>query len=145
MTAPAPKVHRLLAPPRPGRHGAWLYALRTTNPPPDRPIAELDGVTRWLVVTRAAVLPMTVVGGLVAGLLGVRADGFSYGLWLLALVGITLAHTSNNLLNDLADTDVAWTPTATRARCTRRTRSCPVSSHAASCCSSCSRSTSRTW
>ena len=106
MTVPAPKVHRLLAPPRPGRRGAWRYALRTTNPPPDRPIAELDGVTRWLVVTRAAVLPMTVFGGLVAGLLAVRAEGFSWGLWGLALLGITLAHTSNNLLNDLADSDV---------------------------------------
>jgi len=106
VTAPAPKVHRLLAPPRPGRRGAWLYALRTTNPPPDRPVADLDGVTRWLVVTRAAVLPMTAIGGLVAGLLAVRADGFALGPYLLALVGIVLAHTSNNLLNDLADTDV---------------------------------------
>ena len=101
-----PRVHRLLAPPKPGRHGAWLYALRTTNPPPDRPIASLDGLTRWIVVTRAAVLPMTVIGGLVAGLLAVRADGFSTPLYLLALLGITLAHTSNNLMNDLADTDV---------------------------------------
>ena len=126
MTVPAPKVHRLLAPPRPGRRGAWRYALRTANPPPDRPIAELDGVTRWLVVTRAAVLPMTVFGGLVAGLLAVRAEGFSWGLWGLALLGITLAHTSNNLLNDLADSDVGSTPTATRGRCTRRTRSCPA-------------------
>ena len=106
VTAPAPKVHRLLAPPRPGRRGAWVYALRTTNPPPDRPIASLDGVTRWLVVTRAAVLPMTVIGGLVAGLLAVRADGFRTGPYLLALLGIVLAHTSNNLLNDLADSDV---------------------------------------
>ena len=95
----------LLAPPRPGRRGAWVYALRTTNPPPDRPVAELDGVTRWLVVTRAAVLPMTVFAGLVAGLLAVRADGFSAGLWALALLGITLAHVSNNLLNDLADSE----------------------------------------
>ena len=104
--ADAPKVHRLLAPPRPGRRGAWVYALRTTNPPPDRPVAELDGVTRWLVVTRAAVLPMTLFAGLVAGLLAVRADGFSAGLWALATLGIVLAHTSNNLLNDLADSDV---------------------------------------
>ena len=33
---------------------SWAYALRTTNPPPDGPV---DVVTRWLVVTRAAVLP----------------------------------------------------------------------------------------
>ena len=49
---------------------------------------------------------MTLFAGLVAGLLAVRADGFSAGLWALATVGIVLAHTSNNLLNDLADTDV---------------------------------------
>jgi len=97
---------RLLAPAGPGRRGALLYALRTTNPPPDRPIGQLDGVTRWVVVTRAAVLPMTLFAGLVAGLLAVRADGFRPGLFALALLGITLAHTSNNLMNDLADTDV---------------------------------------
>jgi 1,4-dihydroxy-2-naphthoate octaprenyltransferase len=100
------KRHRLLRDAAPGRRGAWAYALRTTNPPPDIPVEQLDGVTRWLVVTRAAVLPMTLFAGLVAGLLGVRADGFDAGLWALATVGILLAHTSNNLLNDLADTDV---------------------------------------
>src|SRR5437763_16624364 len=45
-----------------GRVSGWRYALRTTNPP-DGPI---DVVTRWIVVTRAAVLPMTLVAGLVA-------------------------------------------------------------------------------
>ena len=96
---------RLLAPPGPGRRGAVLYALKTTNPPPDRPIESLDGLTRWVVVTRAAVLPMTIVAGLIAGLLAVRARGFSVGLFLLALLGITVAHTANNLMNDLADSD----------------------------------------
>ena len=97
---------RLLAAPKPGRLGAVVYALRTTNPPPDRPIASLDVVTRWVVVTRAAVLPMTLFAGLVAGLLAVRAEGFSAWMFALALLGILLAHTSNNLMNDLADTDV---------------------------------------
>ncbi len=97
---------KLLAPASRGRRGAWAYALRTTNPPPEVPIADLDGVTRWLVVTRAAVLPMTLFAGLVAGLLAVRADGFSWWTWALATLGILLAHTCNNLLNDLADTEV---------------------------------------
>ncbi|MGI8535655.1 MAG: prenyltransferase [Mycobacteriales bacterium] len=100
------RTSRLLAPPRPGRVGAWGYALRTANPPPDRDPRTLDGVTKWLVVTRAAVLPMTVLAGLVAGLLAVRADGFSWPLYLLALLGITLAHACNNIMNDLSDTDV---------------------------------------
>jgi 1,4-dihydroxy-2-naphthoate octaprenyltransferase len=94
---------RLLAEPGQGRRASWLYALRTTNPPVGR---DLDPVTRWLVVTRAAVLPMTVFAGLVAGLLAVRADGFSWSDFLLALLGITVAHTANNLMNDVADTQV---------------------------------------
>jgi hypothetical protein len=41
------------------RLSAWYYALRTTNPPED----PIDAVTRWIVATRAAVLPMTLVAG----------------------------------------------------------------------------------
>jgi len=63
-------------------------------------------VTRWLVATRAAVLPMTLFAGLVAGLLAVRAPGFRPGLYALAVFGIVLSHLVNNLLNDLSDTDV---------------------------------------
>ncbi|KAA8957717.1 prenyltransferase [Mycobacterium sp.] len=80
---------------------SWWYALRTTNPPPDGPV---DAVTRWIVVTRAAVLPMTVVSGLVAALLAVGHPGLNWRLLVLAIVGITLAHIANNLMNDLYDT-----------------------------------------
>ena len=57
------------------------------------------------MATRAAVLPMTLFAGLVAGLLAVRAEGFSWPLLLLALLGIVLAHACNNIMNDLSDTD----------------------------------------
>lgn len=103
---------RLLAAPGAGRLAAWGYALRTTNPPPG---GAPDAVTRWLVVTRAAVLPMTVIAGLLAGLLGVRAADFSLGDFLLALLGITVAHTANNLMNDLTDASVG-TDTASYPR-----------------------------
>jgi 1,4-dihydroxy-2-naphthoate polyprenyltransferase len=85
------------------RLSAWGYALRTTNPPPG-PIAELDLVTRWIVVSRAAVLPMTLVAGLVAALLTVGQPGLDWRLLALAILGITLAHLANNLMNDLYDT-----------------------------------------
>jgi 1,4-dihydroxy-2-naphthoate polyprenyltransferase len=80
---------------------SWVYALRTTNPPPDGPA---DAVTRWLVITRAAVLPMTLFAGLVAALLAVGQSGLDWRWLTLAIVGILLAHTVNNLMNDLFDT-----------------------------------------
>ena len=82
------------------RTSSWLYALATTNPPP----GTTDPVTRWIVVTRAAVLPMTLTAGLVAGLLAVGQPGLDWRLLTLAIVGITLAHLANNLMNDLYDT-----------------------------------------
>ncbi|MQA14844.1 MAG: prenyltransferase [Pseudonocardiaceae bacterium] len=82
------------------RARGWLYALRTTNPPPGR----LDAVTRWIVVSRAAVLPMTLTAGLVAALLAVGEPGLDWRWLALAIIGITLAHLANNLHNDLYDT-----------------------------------------
>src|SRR5271156_2876760 len=83
------------------RFSSWAYALRTTNPPPDGPV---DAVTRWLVITRAAVLPMTLFAGLVAALLAVGQPGLDWRWLTLAIAGILLAHTVNNLMNDLFDT-----------------------------------------
>jgi 1,4-dihydroxy-2-naphthoate octaprenyltransferase len=85
------------------RLGAWRYALTTTNPPPGGPV---DVVTRWIVVTRAAVLPMTVFAGAVAWLLAVGDPGLSALDLALAWLGIVLAHLANNLMNDLFDTQV---------------------------------------
>ncbi len=86
------------------RLAAWRYAFLTTNPPEQ---GVVDGVTRWLVVTRAGVLPMTLTSGLLAVLLAAISD-VSVD-WLnvtLAVIGIVLAHLANNLMNDLADTQV---------------------------------------
>lgn len=80
----------------------WRHALRTGNPPR----GEIDQVTRWLVLTRAAVLPMTVSAGAIAGLLAVGHPEADWALFTLAFVGIVLAHVANNLMNDLYDADV---------------------------------------
>jgi 1,4-dihydroxy-2-naphthoate octaprenyltransferase len=88
------------------RLAAWSYAFRTTNPPEQ---GVVDGVTRWLVVTRAGVLPMTLTSGLIAVLLAAIAPAPVHVDWLniaLAVVGIVIAHLANNLMNDLADTAV---------------------------------------
>jgi 1,4-dihydroxy-2-naphthoate octaprenyltransferase len=103
LTPPSPE-----RPPSPRRPPAphprlarWRHALSTINPPE----GELDGVSRWLVITRAGVLPMTLTAGAIAGLLAVRHPHFAAGWFVLAFAGIVLAHVSNNLLNDLFDTD----------------------------------------
>ena len=86
------------------RLAAWRYAFLTTNPPEQ---GVVDGVTRWLVVTRAGVLPMTITSGLIAVLLA--AVGPVPADWLniaLAVIGIVVAHLANNLMNDLTDTEV---------------------------------------
>ncbi len=83
----------------------WRLSLTTGNPPP----GELDPVTRWILLVRASVLPMTVTAALVAGLLAwwyAGEDAVDVGLWALASLGIVLAHMANNLMNDLFDLEV---------------------------------------
>src|SRR4029077_6866648 len=78
---------------------AWRIVMSTCN----APAGSTDVVTRWLVLTRACVQPMTLTSAAIAGLLAVRAPGFSVVLFALAAVGIVLAHAANNLVNDIFD------------------------------------------
>lgn len=84
------------------RLAAWRYALRTTNPAE----GATDLVSRWLVVTRAAVLPMTLTAGAITALLAAGQPGLDVLALGLAVLGITLAHVANNLMNDVFDTQV---------------------------------------
>ena len=58
---------------------------------------------RWLISTRAAVLIMTFISAAIAGILAYQHGLFHLGLWALLAVGLVLAHTTNNLLNDYTD------------------------------------------
>jgi 1,4-dihydroxy-2-naphthoate octaprenyltransferase len=81
----------------------WLYVLATTNPPQ----GTLDPVSKWLYLTRAGVLPMTLVAAGLGGLLAVFRDAnVDWGLFALAAAGIVLAHMANNIMNDLFDLEV---------------------------------------
>ncbi|HEY8741015.1 MAG TPA: UbiA family prenyltransferase [Candidatus Dormibacteraeota bacterium] len=81
----------------------WRYSIATCNCPQG---SDIDGITRWLVLTRACVQPMTLIAVFTAGLLAVRAPGFNAWLFALAALGAVLAHANNNLMNDLFDLDV---------------------------------------
>jgi len=81
----------------------WLWVLTTTNPPEGR----LDPVSKWLWLTRAGVLPMTIVAAGLAGLLAVYRDASVNWWWFtLSAIGLVLAHMANNLMNDLFDLKV---------------------------------------
>jgi len=83
--------------------GNWRHVLRTSNPPAGR----VDAVSRWLVLTRASVIPMTITAAAIAGLLAAFHDeNVRWGLFALAAVGLVLAHVANNLMNDLFDLEV---------------------------------------
>lgn len=81
----------------------WLKAV-TVIPRLDAAAwAELDWVSRWLIATRAAVLVMTAVAAGIGGLLAWRDGAWDGPLFLGCLLGLLLAHATNNLLNDLID------------------------------------------
>jgi 1,4-dihydroxy-2-naphthoate polyprenyltransferase len=65
---------------------------------------KLDLVSKWLISTRAAVLLMTFLSAVLAGLFAWH-DGHSVNLfsWLVLALGLVLAHASNNIFNDYTD------------------------------------------
>jgi 1,4-dihydroxy-2-naphthoate octaprenyltransferase len=88
------------------RLAAWSEIMQTANPPVELP---LDSVGKWLVMTRAAVIPMTLWSGMIGLLLAVAATQtnpaitVNYPAVVLAVVGLVLAHAANNLINDYFD------------------------------------------
>src|SRR5215469_2453515 len=80
----------------------WRHILSQGNLPKGRAI---DGVSRWLLITRACVFSMTITSALIGGLLAAAtASAPNWGYFTLALVGLVLAHAANNMINDYFDT-----------------------------------------
>jgi 1,4-dihydroxy-2-naphthoate octaprenyltransferase len=81
---------------------SWVEVLQTQNLSSQRPV---DPVSRWLLITRASVLPMTVISAALGGLLalGGPAAAMNWLYLLEALIGLLLAHAANNMLNDYFD------------------------------------------
>src|SRR5512136_2025057 len=65
---------------------------------------KLDVISKWLIATRAAVLLMTFLSALLAGLLAWH-DGYKLNIlsWFILAFGLVLAHASNNIFNDYTD------------------------------------------
>jgi 1,4-dihydroxy-2-naphthoate octaprenyltransferase len=78
----------------------WSEVLRTQNLSSERP---MDVGSRWLLITRASVIPMTVLSAAIGGLLAVGARHTDWISFVAALLGLTLAHAANNMINDYFD------------------------------------------
>jgi 1,4-dihydroxy-2-naphthoate octaprenyltransferase len=90
-----------------GRLATWRYILNTANLPEG--LTHPDAISKWLVITRAAVFSMTATSGLIGALLAVGAARLTGAVqidWLylvLAVVGLVVAHAANNMINDYFD------------------------------------------
>jgi 1,4-dihydroxy-2-naphthoate polyprenyltransferase len=81
---------------------SWRQIIATGNLPRGR---AMDGVSRWLLITRACVFSMTLTSGMIGGLLAAAtAPAPRWDLFALALVGLVVAHACNNMINDYFDT-----------------------------------------
>src|SRR5712692_3115141 len=93
---------------------SWRQIIATGNLPKGRAI---DGLSRWLLITRACVFSMTLTSGLIGGLLAAAtAPVVAWRYFALAVLGLLVAHATNNMINDYFDTvGGVDTPEYTRA------------------------------
>ncbi|MEL7046910.1 MAG: prenyltransferase, partial [Pseudomonadota bacterium] len=82
---------------------AGLEAIATVPSISAEEWRKLTVPVRWLIATRASVLLMTLMSAALGGLLAWRDGGGDLVPWLLCVLGLSLAHATNNLLNDLTD------------------------------------------
>ena len=79
----------------------WKEVIDTANLSSDK---EMDVVSKWLIITRAAVFTMTATSALIGGLLAAAvAENPDWLNFALAFFGLIIAHAANNMNNDYFD------------------------------------------
>ena len=102
MARVLPERTATAAPGLAGLLDSWRQIVATGNLPRNRVI---DPVSRWLLITRACVFSMTLTSALIGGLLAAAtAPVFAWRYFALAVLGLLVAHASNNMINDYFDT-----------------------------------------
>jgi 1,4-dihydroxy-2-naphthoate octaprenyltransferase len=82
----------------------WRKALQVIPQVSKTEWDDLDLVSKWLIATRAAVLIMTFLSGILAGLFALHDKQHpNLVTWLILVLGLVLAHAANNLFNDYTD------------------------------------------
>jgi len=81
----------------------WTALQRPIKLEEKRQWDALDVVSKWLIATRGTVTQLTLYAGAMAGLLAWRDGHFAWLPWLVTTLGLFLAHSTENLLNDYID------------------------------------------
>ncbi len=82
----------------------WKKALTVIPDVSKEEWDKLDIVSKWLISTRAAVLIMTFLSAVLAGLFALH-DGYKVNplAWFILALGLVLSHATNNIFNDYTD------------------------------------------
>lgn len=78
----------------------WIQALYTV---PWIDPARVDPISRWLILGRVSVVVMSAISAVIGGLLAAHDGVVDLPLLLLVCLGLVLAHTGSNLVNDFWD------------------------------------------
>ncbi len=79
----------------------WKEVLETANLSSEK---KMDPISKWLIITRAAVFSMTLTSGMIGGLLAIsQVEKPNWLNFVLAVIGLVIAHASNNMTNDYFD------------------------------------------
>ncbi len=78
----------------------WAMAFNGCNVPE---VKKADWFSRWLVISRACVFTMTITSGLFGVLIAATYGKVNWFYAFLSIIGLILAHASNNLINDYID------------------------------------------
>jgi 1,4-dihydroxy-2-naphthoate polyprenyltransferase len=82
----------------------WWYALQKPVKMHEKDKWDkFDVISKWLISTRATVTQLTLLSGVIAGLLALRDGVFNFPLWLAMTLGVYFAHSAENLVNDYID------------------------------------------
>ncbi|MCX7945344.1 MAG: prenyltransferase [Deltaproteobacteria bacterium] len=81
----------------------WKSALLIIPRVEKETFSSLDVISKWLIITRAAVLIMTLISAAIGGVLAARDNMFDWLYFFVCTIGLIFAHATNNLINDLTD------------------------------------------
>jgi 1,4-dihydroxy-2-naphthoate polyprenyltransferase len=81
----------------------WAKALQVIPRISKNEWLKLDVISKWLIATRSAVLIITFIPAVLAGILAFRDGQFNFGLWAVMTIGLIFAHATNNMVNDMTD------------------------------------------